>query len=296
MGIKYLNKLVHKTNLDINTLINTTVAIDAQNWVHTYLAVARKIVYTTDIFSSEDLIFKELYRFLVDYISRLSTYKIKPIFVFDGTSPPEKKLVLEKRKAKNEARRLEVETLYEQIKSNSHLIPQLKKALVKYKPKFDFALFKQFLASLNISYIQAVSESEQLCSMLCREKIVSIVVSKDTDVLAYLCPYACDFKFSTCVRLNDVLGDLKLEPEVFVDVCIMAGCDFNTNIPNYSVMKAYNLLLECNSIDNLPKKFDITCLNHHRCRELFKYVPSASLIEYESGLVKKRKFVLKIVK
>jgi hypothetical protein len=77
-----------------------------------------------------------------------------------------------------------------------------------------------------------------------------------------------------CVRHDKVLEGLKFSHDRFVDLCIMSGCDFNTNMPNYAAFKSYNLLQTHGSIDNLPRNYKIECLKHLRCREIFSYVSS----------------------
>ena len=74
---------------------------------------------------------------------------------------------------------------------------------------------------------------------------------------------------------------MQITHKTFVDLCIMSGCDYNTNIPGYGTVKSYNLLQKHKTIDNLSDKLDLTCLKHVRCRELFSYSESNTLTSDE---------------
>ena len=80
----------------------------------------------------------------------------------------------------------------------------------------------------------------------------------------------------TTILLHDVLEGLRLSFPQFVDLGIMAGCDYNTNMKQIGIGRSYALITSYESIDNLPH--DTTCLRHIRCRELFQYIPSSALV------------------
>ena len=42
----------------------------------------------------------------------------------------------------------------------------------------------------------------------------------------------------------------------FIDVCILCGCDYNTNIEGIWPIKAYNYIEEFSSIENVIKKIE----------------------------------------
>jgi len=59
----------------------------------------------------------------------------------------------------------------------------------------------------------------------------------------------------------------------FVDLCILAGCDYNENMKRVAILTAYKYLNVYHNIDAFPNdKFDKKCLKHHRCREMFSPV------------------------
>jgi 5'-3' exonuclease len=191
-----------------------------------------------------------------------------------------------------------IDGLYNMFKSNTldcraYIVEELRKELRNYNyiSNEDFELFKTVIKGIGIPCLQATGDGEHLCSTLCVEGKVSAVFSVDTDNLVFGCPLlitgfsetytydgnGCRVAYLNCVRLDRVLEGLGINHSLFVDLCIMCGCDFNTNMPGYAAIKSFALLQKHGSIDNLPRNFDTTCLKHRRCREIFKYVPSNEL-------------------
>jgi 5'-3' exonuclease len=151
--------------------------------------------------------------------------------------------------------------------------------------------FKAILNYFHLPYIKAKYEGEQLCSMLAVEGKVSAVYSTDTDTFVYGAPLvitgfkSLDYvdgayqRKCTCVRTENILKELEYNKSKFVDLCILAGCDYNTNIPRVAIKTAHKLLEQYETIDNFPEKYDRTPLNYEKCKELFKQVSSRTLID-----------------
>jgi 5'-3' exonuclease len=312
MGINGLNPLIKRFAPDafftmpIPKLSGKRIAIDANNWMYTNMATARKkVINRTDIVKGEPNIIeirREWFLATINFILGWLYYNVTPVFVFDGQHPPEKDLTKAKRRDERNARKTKIDALYAQIRNDPELvsgslIEELRKELRNYNyilPE-DFELFRTVLCGIGIPCLQANGDGEQLCSMLCVEGKVAAVFSADTDNLVYGCPLVIN-KFSDtvsydeygnrignveCVRLDRVLSGLNIPHSVFVDLCIMSGCDYNKNIPGYAAIKSYTLLQKWGSIDELPRNLNVECLQHVRCREIFKYVPSQSIIVTE---------------
>lgn len=308
MGIKGINKLLTEKSKDaffplpIEKLSGKRIAIDGNNWMYTNMAIARKkIINKTDVTVEEPDPFeirKEWFIALMNFIIGWLYYNIVPVFVIDGKHPVEKDGTKAKRREIRNEAKSRIDTLYQQLDNNIlerpvNLIEDLRKELENYNyiGSEDFDLFKKVLKSIGIPFLQAVADGEQLCSMLCVEGLVAGVFSVDTDNLVYGCPLIIN-RFSKnptydefgqrvatldCVRLDYVLKGLEISHDTFVDLCIMCGCDFNTNIVKIGPKRSYDLLQQHGSIDNLPRNMDSKCLLHNRCREIFKYVTSKDL-------------------
>jgi len=158
------------------------------------------------------------------------------------------------------------------IKGIEYAIEKLK-AQTFSVTKEDFDLTRKLFDILKVPYINAPLEAETICSYLCKNGIVSAVLSKDSDVLAYGAPISIsdiDTRTGECkiVEYSDILEELSLSPEQFLDFCIMCGTDYNKNIFKVGPVKAYDLIKEHKTIDSI-EGYDISILNHKRVRSLF---------------------------
>lgn len=314
MGIKGINTLLRRHAPDafftipINALSGKRMAIDGNNWMYTNMAIARKkVINKTDVAVQEpnpQEIRREWFLAALNFVIGWLSYNVTPVFVFDGLHPPEKDETKSKRRDARVATRAKIDALYQQLNGDilerpANIIEELRKELRNYNfiSNEDFELFKMVMRGIGIPCLQATGDGEQLCSSLCIEGKVAAVFSVDTDNLVYGCPlvitgysetcsydeYGNKVAHLDCVRLDRVLDGLKISHSMFVDLCIMSGCDFNTNMPGYAAIKSFTLLQKYGSIDDLPRNLNTECLKHIRCREIFAYSPSEQLtIKHET--------------
>jgi 5'-3' exonuclease len=309
MGIKSLNKFLKSAFPDLFELIHISeyqfkkIAIDTSLYLCSY-----KALYQERWLSA-----------FVKLISVLRENEIHCVFIYDTGAPVEKQKERQRRaenrdrlqeriqiieyaveKYENEGviddvlikfqekRKIDVSKL---IRVNNVInINGIKQALEKMKnqafqvSKEDFELTKKLFDVLQVPYFNAPMEAENMCSDLCIQGKVDAVLSEDSDVLAYGAPVfltKINTKESTCFRINyeKLLKYTEFTKEQFTDFCIMCGSDYNENIPKIGPSKAYKLLKENSTIDNLENKgYDISVLNHKRVRNLF--------LDYEKSQVK----------
>lgn len=315
MGVGNINKLIKRHasdaffSLPIERLSGKRIAIDGTGWIYSSMMNARKkVVNRTDIAIQEpniNEIRREWFLLVINFIIGWLAYNITPVFIFDGEHPPEKDDTKNDRREKRISARAKIDALYLQLKNDSieykgAILDDLRDELRNYSyisPE-DHDLFKMIVKGIGIPCLQARGEGEQLCSMLCIEKKVAAVFSKDTDNFAYGCPllitgFSKQYGYDShgnrvamidCVRHDKILSGLNFPHNMFVDLCIMSGCDYNTNMPGYATIKSYDLLKKYGSIDDLPRNFNIECLKHNNCRELFKYVNSDTVIVREDSV------------
>lgn len=313
MGIKNLNKLLKRESeegfftISIKDLKDKRIAIDGNLWMHRNMATTKnKILSKIDLHSYtieeiENLSYKELNKSLIKFILEWLNNGITPLFVFDGVHPDEKQETKDKRKKIYETKRDKIKNLMGEIRTE-----EMNKELFKlirgdiHIDQYNKKLLEGTIKYMGVPLIKAKGEAEKLCSMLCIDNKVAAVYSDDTDNLVYGCPLLITrfsknifyekqssplepltrVKHLECVRFDKILENLKLTHENFVDLCIMCGCDYNKNMPGYGSIKCFNLIKKFNNINNLPTdKFDTSCLNYSKCRELFSYEPSEFLID-----------------
>ena len=152
----------------------------------------------------------------------------------------------------------------------------------------DFLLTKELFQACGIPILDAEGEAEATCAYLAKQGLVCGVLTEDTDVLAYGCPFMLhriDYQKHTCIEidLQEVLESLHFTYEQWLDFCILCGTDYNSNLPKMGVERSYKLILQYGSIDTMESRFDLSPLNYVRVRELFRkchLVPETQTISY----------------
>lgn len=297
------------TTIPLTLFQNKRIAVDANNFAYIYYEVSqKKVIFKTDLgatkgeFDKEE-VRKEWFRSIVEWVIIILSYGCIPVFCFDGDASPKKTATREKRKGSKDKLKKEIELLKQQLNTNDPLIydaqaaNELKKKLpwLAYVSKKEIDDFKALLGAIGIPCLQGKQcvEGEGLCSILCREGKVFAAFSNDTDTIAYKCPISVS-KFgdyyvdpTTNQRVHQfegviydrILQGLNMTAPFLTELCIMAGCDFNTNIPRVAMITAMKLLKDYGTIENIGTIKDISCLDHQYCREVFSYKPSEGMIE-----------------
>lgn len=313
MGIKSLNQFLRKecpnafVELPISFFKGKRIAVDSDNVLRKFRSRSYKeVVDKTDVCVSEpdpEEVNKKWKYHTKNFIISLLRAGVTPIFVFDGKYIDEKSETQEKRKADKkklieEAEKFKLKILeIDELERTPSMITELRKKMhhLGFLSSQDKEIMMGILSGIGLPVLRATGEGEQLCAMLCIEGKVDAVYSTDTDLVAFGCPLTINesggyiqnpitkmneesFK---CTLFKPILSSLAIEYETFLDLCIMAGCDFNKNIPQVGVGRSYKLLKECKSIDNLPSKYDKTCLNYTRCREILGRIPSEKICQEE---------------
>lgn len=242
---------------------------------------------------------------IIDFLVIMRENNIHPFFIFDGVAPLEKQTERLNRYAKRTAQKekiLLLERDFEIYKKTNQLsgllsslelatrrltghishhaiqqyIDKLKSGIVTLTEE-DILIMKELLTIFGIPFMVADGEGEFLCAALNRHGLVDAVMTADTDVLPCLAPIIINKLifdkngiFFQVVDLNKLLLHLKLDEYQFIDLCIMCGTDFNSNIPRVGPITSYDLILRHHSIDNIPG-YDTSLLNHIRVRQLFAY-------------------------
>lgn len=140
----------------------------------------------------------------------------------------------------------------------------------------DFELLRNLFDLCGINYIIAPSEAEAACAYLNRNGTVDGVLTEDTDVLAYRTPtmyYNFNYRKNTVdvIQTSEILKELSLSAETFLDFTICCGTDYNKNMKKIGPHRAYELLRKHGRIEHIPD-LDTSCLNFERVRELFNPV------------------------
>lgn len=140
----------------------------------------------------------------------------------------------------------------------------------------DVLVSKELLNVMNITYYNSENEAETLCSYMCFHGMADAVLSNDTDVLAYGTPifltkFNTEEEKFTEIRIHEILTLLEMTLDQFREFCIMCGTDYNLNLNNIAHEKAFRLMSQYGSIQEIgnAKNLDISPLNHERVVEIF---------------------------
>ena len=275
MGIKDLSKFLHDKCPEIFEPIHISeyhfrkVAIDTSLYLCNYKALYQD---------------KWLGAF-IRLISCLRENEIHCVFIYDSGYPPEKESERKERadarfKLEERICRLEeaVENYYSSgeidqilidfqnkkgtarksilrpnsinIKGIEYYVKKMRNQLFSISPQ-DFATTKQLFDILQVPYFNAPLEAETMCSDLCIQGKVDAVLSEDTDVLAYGAPVfltKMNTLNGTCIRVKhpELLENLGMTADEFLDFCIMCGTDYNKNIFKVAValsLSGYRLIV-----------------------------------------------------
>lgn len=167
---------------------------------------------------------------------------IIPIYVFDGKPPQLKYKILDARK---QFRKKALEKL-NGAQSEEDKIKYLKRSVWITKEQIEQC--RELLTLMGIPYIDAPEEADSELSYLCKENLVYAVLTEDMDILTFGSPriirnLVSSKKGTLEIELADVLTQLNLTHEQFIELCILFGCDYcNTlNDVKYSIIfETYN--------------------------------------------------------
>jgi 5'-3' exonuclease len=286
MGIKNLMNLIRENKVmetrEIKTIENSRVGVDISIYIHKFGYGVVKEFFSN---LSDDQLFSEK---LSEYVennrnvinqeicTRILNYfrKIENIlftFVFEGDQVESLKDHALQERMKNRERTKELLRIALEQKNRLSCINKLS-ALYSYSFSDIYEIMKNSHEDIpNIQIIRCPGESEQFICREIRSRRLDYILSIDTDVLAIGHDMIIDIGPSvyTIIKYNELLSKLGLDSRQFTDVCIMSGCDYNTNMKNIGVMKSLKLIKTYGSIDNLPDNYDISVLNHEECRRIF---------------------------
>lgn len=187
MGIQGLHAFlkphfVQKKN--IKEFSGKTIGVDAMCWMHKgAFACAKELVMGED---SDKFV-----HFFLRMCETLRYHKIKPVVVFDGSRLPAKTKEETRRQDVREKSRLDALELFEKKKAGQIIDEtQLYKncsAAIRITPSMIGRLMRA-LRELSIKFLVSPFEADAQLAYMCRTGWVDVVISEDSDLLAYGCP------------------------------------------------------------------------------------------------------------
>tara|TARA_B100000941_G_C28507044_1_gene558025 strand:+ start:643 stop:1677 length:1035 start_codon:yes stop_codon:yes gene_type:complete len=301
MGIKGLTQLLKKKN--------------AYNVLEKHLSKykGKKIAIDTSIllykyrYGSGNDQLSHIYGILGRCISFLSN-GIIPIFVHDGEPPEEKSDVLSKRTDQRKKLKDKIENLKIQIREYSSdsdssddgqlyklkaNLSKLEKQVVNVSQLHRKEIF-YLLKLLGVPNFIANGEGEASCAELQKKGIADYAYTEDMDILTFGCTKflrASNKKdYYTEISLDNILENLKMNHNEFIDLCILCGCDYTCTIPKVGMMTAFNLINKERNIDQIIEKN-----TKYNIPEDFKYIKARELFK-QDVIIPKTSFEIEKIK
>jgi len=244
MGIKYLNrflrdnctkKSIRKTHL--KQFANKTIVIDTSIYLYKFM--------------SDNALIENMYLL----ISIFKTYKITPLFIFDGKPPPEKKELLYRRKMEKkeaEQKYLNMQNMLMNVKEDEkkdllYEMEQLKRKFIRVKES-DVRGVKELMDAYGVHYYDSHSESDAVCARLVNNGTVYACMSDDMDMFLYGCPIVIrhlSLMNHTVVtyETQKILGELDMTDRHFKEIMVLSGTDYNL-YSNTSLTETINWFYE----------------------------------------------------
>ena len=281
MGIRGLNTFIKKvcpeaiTSNKIEKYIGKTFAIDASILLYKYRHI-----------SNIDETCKNSH--IIGFLNRVKYYftnQIKPIFVFDGIPPEQKKITLKKRQSIKRKIYEKIELLQDLTTNNEDEQIEINKEINKLScqiinvTKTHIIEVKKLLDILNVKYYDAPDEAEKYCVYLQQQKVVDYIITDDTDVFTFGGYNILKSSVKNDIietDINQVLKKIEYSKDKFIDFCILSGCDYLPYIPSLAINTVYTLFKKYNTIEDIIKldkyKFPEEYLNneHVEVRNIFK--------------------------
>lgn len=241
MGIKSLIKTIKKYSpssiqkINPMDLCGQTMAVDASIYIYEskYKMNFNKLSFEEN-FTNKLLFFSEL--------------NINLIFVFDGDRPSEKNETILKRKEQ----KLKILDRVNNMKDGQDK-QRIKRQIVTVTRE-EFDISKTCLERYNVRYIISKNEGEATCARLVKEKQADIVLTNDSDTLAFGSSYI--FKRSNLfykIDLDNILDTMKITHDQFLCICLLLGCDYSKNVKKINIGNIYNIVLKYKNIDEFIK-------------------------------------------
>ncbi|KAB5524613.1 hypothetical protein DKX38_022362 [Salix brachista] len=261
MGIKDLLKFMkpYTEPVHIKKYDGKRVGIDAYSWLH-------KGAYSCSMEICLNSNSEKKLRYLDYFMHRINLlrhYKITPVVVFDGGNIPCKAGTEQERYRKRKANR---ELAMEKLKEgNVNAATDFFQRAISITPLMAHQLI-QILRSENIEFLVAPYEADAqlayLAGLEAERGGIAAVITEDSDLLAYGCQ-ATIFKMDRFgngeeIVLDKVFDAAARKPsfqcfdkELFIGMCVLAGCDFLPSVPGIGISKAHSYVSKYRNLDRV---------------------------------------------
>ena len=218
---------------------------------------------------------------LRDFVTKSKAHGFVLVFVVDGKAGPEKAEEWDRRRDEKASLLERAATISKELAETTNeteiveltaKLRKLEELTISLKPEEKAAMIDELL-SLKCIVLYATGEADPLLASLAKNNYVDYVLSRDTDMFAYGCPYVLreiidtaesyfDFEYEL-VDTTKALIELRLSRAEFIDICILAGCDYykpstsTTKYDKYWINAVYSAIKRRKSIEHVIGNGDL---------------------------------------
>ena len=246
------------------------IAIDAFNTIFQFLSIIRDRQTGQPLMDSKGRVTSHLSGLLYRTANFLQA-GIKPIYVFDGQPPAFKLAVSKERREIREAAHAKWQAALEAGEDREEVLKAAKMSSRLTGEMLDQS--KDLLSYMGVPWVQAPSEGEAQCAMMCRQKIVYASASQDWDSLLFGSTLLVrNLSVSgrrkiprkenyveikpELLEINPVLEQLGLTREQLIVMAMLMGTDFNPGVQGYGPKKALKLVKEEKTLKRILEKVE----------------------------------------
>ncbi|KAK2648014.1 hypothetical protein Ddye_015503 [Dipteronia dyeriana] len=261
MGIKDLLRFMktYIKPIHIKKYAGKRVGIDAYSWLH-------KGAYSCSMELCLNSNSEKKSRYLDYFMHRINLlrhYNITPVVVFDGGNFPCKSATKHERDRKRQANRdLAMEKLKE---GNVNTATEYFQKAISITPAMAHQLI-QILRSENIEFVVAPYEADAQLAYLSSLEVekggIVAVITEDSDLIVFG-SLATVFKMDRYGNGEELLLDKvfdsvtctpsfrSFDKELFIGMCVLAGCDFLPSVPGIGIAKAYSMVSKYRNLERV---------------------------------------------
>eukprot|EP00882_Tetradesmus_deserticola_P021500 GHRQ01023273.1.p1 GENE.GHRQ01023273.1~~GHRQ01023273.1.p1 ORF type:complete len:252 (+),score=88.80 GHRQ01023273.1:841-1596(+) len=123
---------------------------------------------------------------------------------------------------------------------------------------------RRLLRLMGVPVIDAPSEAEAQCAAMAREGVVYGAATEDMDCLTFGCPTLIRHLMAPASQnaaiqefsLPVLLEELGLSMQQFIELCILCGCDYASNIRGIGAVRALSLIKQHGSVEAVLASLD----------------------------------------
>jgi 5'-3' exonuclease len=233
MGVKYLNSYLMRHckrgiyPILLSTLTNKVVVVDTSIYLYKYKAIDKLIPNMARL------------------IELFQVNSITPIFIFDGKPKSNKKKALQQRQEQKNVAWKKYSSMT--TSASVDVLQKLKNQFIRVS-QLDTEEVKQLMFTMNVQFIQAPHEADELCARFMLTKQADACISDDMDMLVHGCSHVIrdinlESQTANMYDLEGIVYSLGLNYDTFKQICVVSGTDY------------YNTVLNINDYFQLYKKF-----------------------------------------